>query len=1127
MLHAGDKSVSINDVSVTEGNSGTKLLSFTVTATDNVATTDTIDYSVFSGSATTADNDFIASEGNVTFSVGNTATISVTINGDTTPEADETFTVQIYNPVSSAITSISDNTGIGTIINDDTQAWPPIISAVPDQIAIQNIIYKLDISDYVAEVNGDTVTYNLSGNLPSGLIFNTSTGVLSGTPTANGTYDLNVTASDKDGYSAVESFTLSVDSGFCYEYSYKQQNSYFTESNPDNEMPYLRSGNRYIIPDNPDYPVEMSIYIRHRSSLDITDLNVSITDLNTSQVKYVLGTTTLTKNGILPSPVTDDASTTISNIYNVKIGKIDFGDYFYVDYDLNPKTAILDTPINANISFTVYGTQSYSLSMGSNIPLCSTTSTAGYTPVSAIFNVVHNDYYNNSTALYNLPTQVVKRVGSFKVIALEPDSDTLKNITTVPVAVELIDVDEYGGDVEAACQKPASAITPKVWIVFGSNTSSAMFDKAAIDFAIANGMTDLTNSSDFYKEAHKNVAFRTSYNYSTNDQDVIKLEIAPDGGYNISNFSDAVKQGSCGADIDGNPTNTDTIAQFCDNAGSASSMTLSELKKCMECAYGLSTKLTCSRDNFSIRPEAFSITLKDHTTALTSPANLAAGYDYNLSVTATTHIDNTPSLGYSADFTQISANRAEYKWDGLTAGCSDYSNKSVDVDFYNGFANDNIHLNQVGKYYLNLTDNSWTAVDSDPNEMIHHTGSYFLDANTPDCVLNSNITKAVNYSSTPPYIGCNISSSHTNSTTGSVFRDFNATFHPYKFDLSSINPSVGLNNAPLASGSFVYMSDMSKDEAMSFHLNGNIRASGFNDSNLSNFISGCYAKPIDINITKSTANVAYQYRFNTKNSSNAKISTTSGDFNNTSTLIQLSEGNFTSSTLGSINSNLNLNFNRTNNSAANPAKINLISYSVDCQNPDADCKFSADLSAAKTTSGFKSLEHNVTHYYGRTNASRQRYEGNSGSANIYYEIYCFDTINGNTCNKTLLPNGLNSKRTSDVRWFVNEEHNATNDGYVGTVIQKGANVVTATAATYDNIATTTLTYNGTSYPYKTTMENNASGWLIYNKDNPSATRNQFSVEFQDAADSGWSGAAETNTTTKSPNAVKTNRRSNW
>ncbi|MDO9266106.1 MAG: hypothetical protein Q7U00_03390, partial [Sulfurimonas sp.] len=63
------------------------------------------------------------------------------------------------------------------------------------------------------------------------------------------------------------------------------------------------------------------------------------------------------------------------------------------------------------------------------------------------------------------------------------------------------------------------------------------------------------------------------------------------------------------------------------------------------------------------------------------------------------------------------------------------------------------------------------------------------------------------------------------------------------------------------------------------------------------------------------------------------------------------------------------------------------------------------------------------------------------------------------------------------------------------------------------------------YPYKTTMHNNASIWLIQNETNPNATTNEFQVEFTDQAD--WSGAHDTSNTSKAKGAPWTNKRLDW
>ena len=114
-------SVSINDVSVTEGNSGTKLATFTVSRTGGTAPF-SVDYATANGSAT-AGSDYVAvPTTTLSFAQGETSkTISVTINGDTTAESNENFNVNLSNAVGSGAT-IADGTGVGTILDDDVAA---------------------------------------------------------------------------------------------------------------------------------------------------------------------------------------------------------------------------------------------------------------------------------------------------------------------------------------------------------------------------------------------------------------------------------------------------------------------------------------------------------------------------------------------------------------------------------------------------------------------------------------------------------------------------------------------------------------------------------------------------------------------------------------------------------------------------------------------------------------------------------------------------------------------------------------------------------------------------------------------------------------------------------------------
>ena len=110
-------SVSINDVTISEGNSGTKVATFTVTRSGGTAAFD-VNFATSNGSATVADSDYVAASNTLHFGANeNTQTISVTINGDTKVEANETFNVLLSNATNGA--TISDSQGVGTITNDD------------------------------------------------------------------------------------------------------------------------------------------------------------------------------------------------------------------------------------------------------------------------------------------------------------------------------------------------------------------------------------------------------------------------------------------------------------------------------------------------------------------------------------------------------------------------------------------------------------------------------------------------------------------------------------------------------------------------------------------------------------------------------------------------------------------------------------------------------------------------------------------------------------------------------------------------------------------------------------------------------------------------------------------------
>lgn len=110
--------ISVNNVTVTEGDSGTTNAVFTVSLTAAAPGAVTFDIATATNGSATSGQDYVAnSQTGVTIPAGSTsATFTVAINGDALNEANETFFVNLTN-ASGAI--INGSQGTGTITNDD------------------------------------------------------------------------------------------------------------------------------------------------------------------------------------------------------------------------------------------------------------------------------------------------------------------------------------------------------------------------------------------------------------------------------------------------------------------------------------------------------------------------------------------------------------------------------------------------------------------------------------------------------------------------------------------------------------------------------------------------------------------------------------------------------------------------------------------------------------------------------------------------------------------------------------------------------------------------------------------------------------------------------------------------
>ncbi len=153
--------LTIDDVSMNEGNSGPATFTFTVNLSAPApAGGVTFDIATADNTAMVADNDYVAKSltGQTIAAGSQTYQFTVAVNGDTAIEPNETFLVNVSN-VSGA--TVADGQGQGTITNDDS----PTLSVN-------------DISQTESDSGSTTFTFTVTSSLPApagGIIFDLAT----------------------------------------------------------------------------------------------------------------------------------------------------------------------------------------------------------------------------------------------------------------------------------------------------------------------------------------------------------------------------------------------------------------------------------------------------------------------------------------------------------------------------------------------------------------------------------------------------------------------------------------------------------------------------------------------------------------------------------------------------------------------------------------------------------------------------------------------------------------------------------------------------------------------------------------------------------------------------------------
>ncbi|HET8647467.1 MAG TPA: Calx-beta domain-containing protein, partial [Vicinamibacteria bacterium] len=112
--------LSVADATVDEGNGGTSAATFIVTLSPTSTGPVTVSYGTSDGTAT-AGSDYAAASGTLTFAPGESSwPVTVTVNGDLAPEANETFFLGLSSPAGAIL---ADPSGLGTLIDEDAAGY--------------------------------------------------------------------------------------------------------------------------------------------------------------------------------------------------------------------------------------------------------------------------------------------------------------------------------------------------------------------------------------------------------------------------------------------------------------------------------------------------------------------------------------------------------------------------------------------------------------------------------------------------------------------------------------------------------------------------------------------------------------------------------------------------------------------------------------------------------------------------------------------------------------------------------------------------------------------------------------------------------------------------------------------
>ncbi len=433
------------------------------------------------------------------------------------------------------------------------------------------------------------------------------------------------------------------------------------------------------------------------------------------------------------------------------------------------------------------------------------------------FNVERNtaDYTNGDYRLY---TQVTGKPFNLQAVFYADDFIT-KAAFDGDIQVELVDA----GVVSETSYSPANCRNFKSADV---NQTVYLNNHSSQAFTVAND------------KAIKNAAMRLwAFKYS--DNSIVDYHCTPAACYKSIYVRFYKKYGDT------------TCANFCQTSNSE--------RECYGCLVDHYAQAYCSRDNFAIRPDGLRLRIGDNsqgangaTKWITSNQNnpttktLTSGYNYPIEINATRYNSNALAEGYTninanetiipnSDLSLVKAtgNLLALAFNGNTVTCNDTTHRQSRTSVLlvgTNSARDMLRRDNVGTYDLWMIDNTWTRVDWDTSIKPQFPGF----AGLTDCITDSGNSEGEK-------VGCATSSDKGTAS----FSNIPIHFVPYNIDVSNI----AIGNLPRnGATNWLYMSDLRQTPAMAVDLSGTISAVNYNNTVATNFVDGCEAQNVNLQL---------------------------------------------------------------------------------------------------------------------------------------------------------------------------------------------------------------------------------------------------------------------------------------